>query len=114
MITTISTVQIILWGLVLAWLGACAACDLRSRQVPGWLTIPPLILAAGEELFQGNWQPVLLLVSLVLISDLPASRWRIPLAGLAAGLMISAFRTWGAIFHRTRDFCGLGDVGAWS
>ena len=88
MITTISTVQIILWGLVLAWLGACAACDLRSRQVPGWLTIPPLILAAGEELFQGNWQPVLLLVSLVLISDLPASRWRIPLAGLVAGLMI--------------------------
>ena len=89
MITTISTVQIILWGLVLAWLGACAACDLRSRQVPGWLTIPPLVLAAGEELFQGNWQPVLLLVSLVLISDLPASRWRIPLAGLAAGVTLS-------------------------
>ena len=63
MITTISTVQIILWGLVLAWLGACAACDLRSRQVPGWLTIPPLVLAAVGQLFQGNWQPVLLLVS---------------------------------------------------
>ena len=88
MITT-SQLQIILWVLVLAWLGACAACDLRSRQVPGWLTIPPLILAAVGQLFQGNWQPVLLLVVLVLISDLPASRWRIPLAGLAAGLALS-------------------------
>ena len=89
MVTTLSTIQIILWGLVLAWLGACAVYDLRSRQVPGWLTIPPLILAAVGQLFQENWQLVLLLVVLVLISDLPATRWRIPLAGLAAVLTLS-------------------------
>ena len=54
MITTISTAQIILWSLVLAWLGACAVCDLRSRQVPGWLTIPPLILAGGHTIRPGK------------------------------------------------------------
>ena len=91
MVTTLSTTQIILWGIVLAWLGACAVCDLRYRQVPGWLTIPPLILAAVTQLVQGNWQPVLLLVGLILISDLPASRWRIPLTALVVVLALSVF-----------------------
>ena len=61
-----------------AWLGACMIFDLRSRQVPSLLTVIPLILAAAWRLFQGGWQLVLLTVALILISDLPQAKWRIP------------------------------------
>ncbi len=46
--------QIMLFALLLAWLGACVVFDLRSRQVPAWLTIPPLLLAALWRLFSGR------------------------------------------------------------
>ncbi len=65
------------------------AYDLRTRQVPAVLTIPPLILAALWRLFQGGWQMVLLVIALTLISDLPRLNWRIPLACLASILALS-------------------------
>lgn len=71
--------QVILGVFLLAWLGTCVIFDLRSRQVPTLLTVIPLILAAAWRLFQGDWQLVLLTIALILLSDLPWSKWRIPL-----------------------------------
>jgi hypothetical protein len=72
--------------------------DLRSREVPALLTIPPLILAALWRLFHGDWQVVLLVVALVLISDLPWAKWRIPLAGLASVLALSIASSSGLVY----------------
>jgi Flp pilus assembly protein protease CpaA len=80
---------IYLWIVILVWLSACVACDLRSRQVPAFLTIPPLVLAAVWQLIQGNWQIILLVLALILISDLPKTTWRISLASLGTLLSIS-------------------------
>jgi len=63
--------------------------DLRSRQAPALLTIPPLVLAAFWRLFQGGWQMVLLVIALILVSDLPWAKWRIPLACLGSVLALS-------------------------
>ena len=63
--------------------------DLRSRQVPALLTIPPLVLDAFWRLFQGDWQMVLLVIALILVSDLPWAKWRIPLACLGSVLALS-------------------------
>ncbi len=85
--STLST-QVIVWALLLAWLAICVVFDLRSRQVPACLTVLPLILAAIWQLFQGGWQLVALVVLLILISDLPQAKWRIPI-----GLLLR--RSWG-------------------
>jgi hypothetical protein len=71
--------QVIPGTFLLAWLGTCVIFDLHSRQVPTLLTVIPLIFAAAWRLFQGDWQLVLLTVSLTLISDLPWAKWRIAL-----------------------------------
>lgn len=71
MLPSLAPTQVIIFSLLLAWLGACVVYDLRSRQVPALLTILPLILAALWRLFQGGWQMVLLVIALVLVSDLP-------------------------------------------
>ncbi len=83
--------QIILGAVLLAWLGTCVFFDLRSRQVPMLLTVIPLILAAAWRLFLGGWQLVLLTVALILLSDLPWAKWRIPLGCCATivGLSIA-------------------------
>ena len=81
--------QVILGVALLAWLGTCVNYDLRSRQVPTLLTVIPLILAAAWRLFQGGWQLVLLTVALILVSDLPQSKWRIPLGCCAASAGLS-------------------------
>ena len=81
--------QVILGVALLAWLGTCVIYDLRSRQVPTLLTVIPLILAAAWRLFQGGWQLVLLTVALILVSDLPQSKWRIPLGCFAASAGLS-------------------------
>ncbi len=69
------------------------AFDLRSRRVPAMLTIPPLVLSALWRLFEGGWPLGVLVVALILISDLPWPKWRIPLACLASvlALFIHAF-----------------------
>ncbi len=81
--------QIIAWALLLAWLAVCVIFDLRSRQVPAFFTVLPLILAALWQLVQGSWQLVALVVLLVLISDLPGAKWRIPVACVATILGLS-------------------------
>lgn len=81
--------QIIAWALLLAWLAVCVTFDLRSRQVPAFLTVLPLILAATWQLIQGGWQLVALVALLVLISDLPKAKWRIPIACAATILSLS-------------------------
>ena len=73
--------------LLVAWLGICVVFDLRFRQLPAYLTIPPLILAVFWRLLNGGWQISLLTIALILISDLPQAKLRIGLsiwAGLVA------------------------------
>jgi Flp pilus assembly protein protease CpaA len=89
MLPTFSPTQVILSILLMAWLGICVAFDLHSRQVPTVLTITPLVLSAIWRLFQGEWPLVLLVVALILISDFPGPKWRIPLACLAGLLALS-------------------------
>jgi Flp pilus assembly protein protease CpaA len=89
MLPSISPTQVILLFLIMAWLGACVVFDLRSRQVPALLTIPPLVLSALWRLFQGGWSVVILVVALILISDLSRPKWRIPLVCLATILVLS-------------------------
>jgi Flp pilus assembly protein protease CpaA len=89
MLPSISPTQVILLFLLMAWLGTCVIFDLRSRRVPALLTIQPLVLAALWRLFQGGWLAVILVVVLILISDLPWPKWRIPLACLVTILLLS-------------------------
>ena len=89
MLPSISPTQVILLFLLMAWLGTCMVFDLRSRQVPALLTILPLVLSALWRLFQGGWSVVILVVALILISDFPWPKWRIPLACLATVLALS-------------------------
>ncbi len=85
----LQSIQIILWALLLTWLAVCVVFDLRSRHVPALLTLIPLILAASWQLFRGGWPLVLLVVLLILVSDIPQSKWRIPLACAGTILALS-------------------------
>ena len=98
MLPSITPAQVMLWTFLFAWLGTCVGYDLHSRQVPALLTLPPLILAAFWRLFHGCWQIVLLVAALILISDLPKAKWRIPLACLAALLSLSSTQSSGSIY----------------
>ena len=89
MLPSLAPTQVIIFALLLAWLGTCVVYDLRSRQVPALLTILPLILAALFRLFLGDWQMVLLVIALILVSDLPWAKWRIQLACLVSVLALS-------------------------
>jgi len=86
MLPSLAPTQVIIFALLLAWLGACVVFDLRSRQVPALLTILPLGLTALWRLFQGSWPMVLLVIALILVSDLPWAKWRIQLACLVSVL----------------------------
>ncbi len=89
MVHSMLPTQVILGTLLLGWLGVCVIFDLRSRQVPTLLTVIPLVLAAAWRLFQGGWQLVLLAVVLILLSDLPQAKWRIPVGCSVAIIGIS-------------------------
>lgn len=89
MLPSISPIQVILLFLLMVWLGACVAFDLRSRQVPALLTIPPLVLSVLWRCFLGGWSVVILVVALILISDFSWRKYRIPLACLATVLALS-------------------------
>jgi Flp pilus assembly protein protease CpaA len=89
MLRSISPTQVILLVLLLTWLGACVVFDLRSRQVPALLTIPPLITSVIWRLVHGGWPMAVLVVVLILISDFPCPKWRIPLACLVTVLALS-------------------------
>ncbi len=89
MLSSISPTQVILFAMLMIWLGACVTFDLRSRRVPAMLTIPPLVLSALWRLFEGGWPLVVLVAALILISDLPWPKSRVPLACLASVLALS-------------------------
>lgn len=69
--------------LLLIWLATCAYWDLRTRTVPGWLTIVPLLGAGLARLLEGVWCAPALVAGLILASDLPRPL-RIPAAGVLA------------------------------
>jgi prepilin signal peptidase PulO-like enzyme (type II secretory pathway) len=73
---------------LLAWLGACVVCDLKSRQVPVLLTLPMLAIASAWQIAQGGWVLALLVIVLILISDLPWKLARISLSLLVAAIAI--------------------------
>ncbi len=77
--------SILLLGLIV-WLLVCMLYDLRSRQVPGKLTLYPLVAAGVYGLFQGQWMPVLLMLALIFISD-----WEPRSKRLLFASVISAF-----------------------
>ncbi len=106
--------QVIVWALLLAWLAVCVIFDLRSRQVPAFLTVLPLILATLWQLIQGGWQLVVLVVLLVLISDLPQAKWRIPVACAATILGLSIAGTPGVVYGMLVVFAvwALWEIGA--
>jgi Flp pilus assembly protein protease CpaA len=106
--------QVIVWALLLAWLAVCVIFDLRSRQVPAFLTVLPLILAAIWQFIQGGWQLVALLALLVLISDLPKAKWRIPIACAATILSLSIAGSPGIVYAMLVVFAvwALWEIGA--
>jgi len=59
--------------LVLPWLLACAISDLRTRTVPTWLTVIPLLGAVTWTAWQGSLPLALLVLTLVALDDL---HWR--------------------------------------
>jgi len=89
---------VIVGALLIAWLAVCVIFDLRSRQVPALLTVLPLLLAAIWQLIQGGWQLVALVALLVLISDLPQAKWRIPIACAATILSLSIAGSPGIVY----------------
>jgi len=106
--------QMIAWALLLAWLAVCVIFDLRSRQVPAFLTVIPLILAAIWRLSQGGWQLVVLVALLVLISDLPQAKWRIPIACAVTILSLSIAGSPGIVYAMLVVFAvwALWEIGA--
>jgi Flp pilus assembly protein protease CpaA len=76
--------------LALPWLAFCAWHDLRTRTVPGLLTIPPLVFAIGWQVYLGVWPLAALAATLIFLDDLPW-RWRGFLVGVQ-GLLLAA--TW--------------------
>jgi Flp pilus assembly protein protease CpaA len=59
--------------LVLPWLLACAISDLRTRTVPTWLTVVPLLGATVWVAWRGAWPLAFLVLTLVALDDL---HWR--------------------------------------
>ena len=114
MLPSISPTQVTLLFLVMAWLGTCMVFDLRSRQVPALLTIPPLVLSALWRLFQDGWSVVILVVALILISDFPWPKWRITLACLVTVLVLSIPGTSESIYALLVIFAAwaLWEIGA--
>ena len=77
--------------LTLPWLAACSVYDLRSRTVPSWLSIPPLLGAIVWIAWQDRWAVSLFVLTLLFLDDLP---WRMRdfLAGLQGILLYFAWQ----------------------
>ena len=77
--------------LALPWLVLCTLHDLRSRTIPAWLTIPPLLGAVAWNAWHGSWAASLLALTLLFLDDLP---WRLRgfLAGLQGLLLLFAWQ----------------------
>lgn len=94
--------------LVLPWLLACAISDLRTRTVPTWLTVVPLLGATAWTAWQGDWPLALLVLTLVALDDLP---WRARgfLAGVQGLLLLFTWQLDGLAGLGT----GLALLGIW-
>ena len=71
-----------------AWLGTMSVCDLRTRQVSNWLTLPPLLGILAWQLAHGRWQ---VLLPLPIIYSL----WHLTILGGAdAKVLMALFGLW--------------------
>jgi Flp pilus assembly protein protease CpaA len=95
--------------LALLWLALCTWHDLRTRTVPAFLTIPPLLAAMAWHGYSESWPVAILAVSLLVLDDLPW-RWRGILAGIQGLLLAVAWGTSGAM----SALLGLTLIGIWA
>lgn len=65
------------------WLIIAAWQDIREREVSNWLTVPPVLLAAGWWACLGEWAVPGFLGAILLFSELP------PVVGVPLGLTIA-------------------------
>ena len=71
---------------VCLWLAACTVYDLKWREVPPALTIPPLFGAVLWSVFTGNAGVALFIVQLFILADVS-----IRMRGFANGLQVTIF-----------------------
>lgn len=70
------------------WLGSMSVCDLSTRQVSNWLTLPPLGIILAWQLAHGHWQALLPLPIFYLL-------WRVHILGGAdAKVLMALFALW--------------------
>ncbi len=79
--------------------------DLRSREVPAWLTLTTLLGSGAYAIYLGFWMPALLTVALCLISEMT-----IPLQRRSFAAVISAFS---AIFQPSATILCLALFTIW-
>jgi Flp pilus assembly protein protease CpaA len=60
--------------------------DLRSREVPAWLTISTLLGSGAYAIYRGLWMPAILTIALCLVSEMT-----IPLQRRSFAAVISVF-----------------------
>ena len=68
------------------WLLACTACDLKWREVPPGLTLPPLFGALLWQALTGNFALALFVLLLFILADLPVRS-----RGFANGLQAAIY-----------------------
>ncbi len=95
--------------LALPWLAWCTWHDLRTRTVPAFLTIPPLLAAMAWHGYSESWPVAVLALTLLVLDDLPW-RWRGILAGVQGLLLAVAWDTSGVI----SALLGLILIGIWA
>jgi prepilin signal peptidase PulO-like enzyme (type II secretory pathway) len=71
---------------VCLWLAACALCDLKWREVPPALTLPPLFGAVLWNVFNGNFAVALFVLVLCILADVSVQA-----RGFANGLQAVIF-----------------------
>jgi len=79
--------------------------DLRSREVPTWLTLAVLLGSGAYAIYRGLWMPALLTIALYLISEIS-----IPLQRRSFAVVASAFA---AIFQPSSTILCLALFTIW-
>lgn len=95
--------------LALPWLALCTWHDLRTRTVPPFLTIPPLVAGMAWHGYSASWPVGVLAMTLLFIDDLPW-RWRGILAGMQGLLLAMTWSTSGVM----SALLGLTLIGIWA
>jgi Flp pilus assembly protein protease CpaA len=86
--TFLSLVQYSLLPFLFLWLGVCVRNDLRSREVPVWMTVIPLAVAGLIGIVFGRWSSACLVAMLILLSDLVSFRFGFALLGTAVVVIL--------------------------